>query len=168
MTKTLTTQRFTLRPYRMSDAPVVAGYLNDIDFGRWIGMMPYPYTLADAQEFIGSELENGPSALVVLEGDTLKGCVSNRAELGYWVAKPFWGQGIATEASRAVIADHFRDPNQPEIHSGHAVDNHASARVLSKLGFRPNGFEDRPNLALGRPNRLQKRVLTRADWEARS
>jgi RimJ/RimL family protein N-acetyltransferase len=60
-------------------------------------------------------------------------------ELGYWIARPYWGLGYATEAARAVldIARHSLRLNR--LVAGHFVDNPASGRVLEKIGFRPTG-----------------------------
>jgi RimJ/RimL family protein N-acetyltransferase len=60
-------------------------------------------------------------------------------EFGYWIAKAWWGRGIATEAGRALI-DNARDTLRlRRLDAGHFVDNPASGRVLQKLGFRPTG-----------------------------
>jgi RimJ/RimL family protein N-acetyltransferase len=64
---------------------------------------------------------------------------SGELELGYWIARPYWGRGYATEAGRAVI-DHARHSLRlPRLSAGHFIDNPASGRVLAKLGFRPIG-----------------------------
>ena len=60
-------------------------------------------------------------------------------ELGYWVARPWWGRGIATEAGRALIANARDSLRLKRLVAGHFTDNPASGRVLQKLGFRPTG-----------------------------
>jgi RimJ/RimL family protein N-acetyltransferase len=60
-------------------------------------------------------------------------------ELGYWIARPFWGQGIATEAGRALLDTARESLRLPRLVAGHFTDNPASGRVLEKLGFRPTG-----------------------------
>ena len=64
---------------------------------------------------------------------------SGIAELGFWIGRPWWGQGFATEASRAVVCHGFANPRLPAFSSAHFTDNPASARVLAKLGFEPTG-----------------------------
>jgi RimJ/RimL family protein N-acetyltransferase len=60
-------------------------------------------------------------------------------ELGYWIARPYWGLGYATEAARAVL-DIARDSLRLNtLVAGHFLDNPASGRVLEKVGFRPTG-----------------------------
>jgi RimJ/RimL family protein N-acetyltransferase len=56
-------------------------------------------------------------------------------ELGYWIGKPYWGQGYATQAARAVLAEGFRTLDIPYIDAGYYADNPASGKVLAKLGF---------------------------------
>jgi len=64
---------------------------------------------------------------------------SGAVEMGYWIARPHWNQGFATEASRAVI-DIARTLKLPRLEASHFVDNPASGRVLEKLGFIPTGL----------------------------
>lgn len=67
--------------------------------------------------------------------------------VGYWIAKPFWNQGLCTEALQLLIA-HLRQQNEnnevstptfPSLISGHFIDNPASGRVMEKCGFLPTG-----------------------------
>ena len=64
---------------------------------------------------------------------------SGIAELGFWIGRPWWGHGFATEASRAVVRYGFANPRLPAFSSAHFADNLPSARVLAKLGFEPVG-----------------------------
>jgi RimJ/RimL family protein N-acetyltransferase len=59
--------------------------------------------------------------------------------MGYWIARPYWGQGFATEAAHALI-DIARTLKLPRLEASHFVDNPASGRVLEKLGFVPTGL----------------------------
>src|SRR3546814_19380164 len=69
--------------------------------------------------------------------------------MGYWIARPYWGLGFATEAGRQLL--HIaRAMNLPKLSAGHFVDNPASGAVLRKLGFRPTGkVAQRYSLARG-------------------
>ncbi len=60
-------------------------------------------------------------------------------ELGYWIAEPFWGKGIAVEACRAVLAYAFREMEPERMQARVIAGNTASSRVLEKLGFRYEG-----------------------------
>src|SRR3546814_3584014 len=57
-------------------------------------------------------------------------------ELGYWIARSYWGLGFATEAGKAVVRI-ARAMNLPRLQARHFLDNPASANVLRKIGFRP-------------------------------
>src|SRR3546814_20087017 len=71
-------------------------------------------------------------------------------EMGYWIARPYWGLGFATEAGRQLL--HIpRAMNLPRLSAGHFIANPASGAVLRKLGFRPPGnAPHRSSLAPGR------------------
>ena len=57
------------------------------------------------------------------------------SEIGYWLGRNFWGQGIATEAANALLDWAYRIRGDRVVSSGHFADNAASGRVLEKLGF---------------------------------
>jgi RimJ/RimL family protein N-acetyltransferase len=71
-------------------------------------------------------------------------------EIGYWIARPYWGLGFATEAAEALLRAGRETLKLGRIRSGHFVDNPASGRVLRKLGFRHSGrVMKRPCVARG-------------------
>lgn len=107
--------------------------------------MPYPYTLDAAHQWIDG-LEDGERVFSILHADELIGVTGytlaadrRTAEVGYWIGKPYWGRGFATEAARAVIDFCFRKEGVSAVTCGHFIDNPASARVIGKLGFEPDG-----------------------------
>ena len=59
--------------------------------------------------------------------------------MGYWIGKPYWGLGYATEAARALILHAFAESGFDYLTVGHFKENPASARVIAKLGFEPPG-----------------------------
>lgn len=63
----------------------------------------------------------------------------SRAELGYWIGKPYWGQGFATEAAHALINHGFQMLGLNRIYAEHLVRNPASGRVMVKIGMRREG-----------------------------
>jgi len=73
----------------------------------------------------------------------------DQTELGYWIARPFWGRGIATEAARALIENGRESLRVKRFVAGHFTDNPASGQVLRKLGFRSTG-RTRPRFSAGR------------------
>ena len=76
-----------------------------------------------------------PRLAAVVVGDQAH---EGQAEIGYWIARPHWGQGYATEAAEAVLQI-ARTLGHRRVTAGHFVDNPASGKVLRKLGFVPTG-----------------------------
>lgn len=143
------TERLLLRPGWREDAPALFQAICDERVVRNLAQAPWPYNLADAETFLARE--RGPadaSCLIFLRtsgapllvgGIGIGRMPSGEDELGYWIARPYWGQGLATEAGRAVIANARHSLRLKRLASGHFVDNPASGRVLAKLGFAPVG-----------------------------
>ena len=151
------TERLLLRPAWIEDAEGIYAGIGEHAVIRNLARAPWPYTIDNAREFLS--LEHGdhlPRFLVTLpgeDGSTILGMtgLNNRddeVELGYWIAKPFWGKGIATEAARGLI-EVARNIGITRITASHFVDNPASGRVLRKAGFVPTG-ETRQLYSLGR------------------
>ena len=143
------TERLLLRPGWSEDAPALFKAIADEGIVRNLAQAPWPYTPADAERFLDRERgAHEPNSLIFLRtrgAPRLVGGVglaprdNGETELGYWIARPYWGLGFATEAGRAMIA-HGRDALRLQrITAGHFVDNPASGRVLAKLGFRATG-----------------------------
>jgi RimJ/RimL family protein N-acetyltransferase len=144
------TQRLLLRPGWREDAPALFRAIQDEGIVRNLAQAPWPYSFADAENFLMRErAPHEPSCLIFLRTDgapRLAGGVglarkpgSVETELGYWIARPFWGRGIATEAARALIAGARDSLRLRRLVAGHFVDNPASGAVLRKLGFRSLG-----------------------------
>lgn len=140
-------ERLLLRPVFAEDWRELYQGINDEGVVRMLGNAPWPYREADAREF--ASRERAPDQLrfaVSLPGDfgsRVIGVIGlgdrgQGMEIGYWIARPFWGQGYATEAGKGLIAI-ARMLGHRQLTGGHAVDNPASGRVLGKLGFRPTG-----------------------------
>ena len=148
------TDRLILRPLALSDAARIALLAGDFDVASMTGTIPHPYNERMAGEWIGSALAGEEGTVFVIERDgALIGCVGYRedekggAELGYWLGKPYWGQGYATEASAAMVAYAFDDGGLDYLTIGHFADNSASARIIAKLGFTEQGEKIRECVA---------------------
>ena len=142
------TDRLLLRPGWIEDAPALARAVSDEAVARNTARLPWPYTLAHAEWYLGRQQDpHTPNCLVFARTSGKPRLVGNVAispdedglELGYWFARPFWGLGYATEAASALLRAARESLRLDRIHSGHFVDNPASGRVLRKLGFRPTG-----------------------------
>jgi RimJ/RimL family protein N-acetyltransferase len=156
-------QRLRLRPIVPSDARSMERLLlGDPEAIGLTERLPDPCTQAAALAWI--ELRQGPGqhvfALETLETGEFIGCIGfvqtgNTAGLGYWIGRPYWNQGYATEAGRAVL-DHARRLGVRTVLAETFLDNPASARVLSKLGFVPAGHVDKDLPQRGGRRRLRR------------
>ncbi|MEL7228695.1 MAG: GNAT family N-acetyltransferase [Pseudomonadota bacterium] len=139
----LVTRRLTLRPPLDVDAEPMAMALANPNTARMLTNVPNPYGVEDALQFIRSTKEDG--AYFSIYRQRFLGMVSirpahgHKANLGFWLEEPSWGQGYMSEASRAVVSWYFSKTGIEAIQSGYYEDNSASAAVLNKLGFQPTG-----------------------------
>ena len=152
------TQRLSLRPLEPADAESIRALAGDFDVARMTGMIPHPYSERDALAWIDRAGQGDEGVVFAVARDgALIGCSgympmdAEHAEVGYWIGKPFWGEGFATEAVRAVVAHAFDAHGFAYVKAGHFVDNARSQRVLGKLGFSPDGEEMRDCAARGEP-----------------
>ena len=79
--------------------------------------------------------------------------------MGYWVGRPWWNQGIATEALRLIIDYCFNEKGFHTLWADHFPDNPASGRVLQKCGFRDSGQQNlssRLASGVGRPVKVMR------------
>jgi RimJ/RimL family protein N-acetyltransferase len=135
------TRRLTLRELEDRDVKRIAELAGDWDVARMTARIPYPYSEPLAHQWLRG-LEPGEFVRAVdLEGELI-GAVgyvpgSDRsAEIGYWIGKPWWGRGFATEAAHALVRYCFASARIGRLTCCHFIDNPASARVIAKLGFR--------------------------------
>ena len=143
------TERLLLRPGWIQDAPALFRAICDEQVVRNLASPPWPYRPEHAEAFLTAERRpDDLSFLIFLRTERepeLIGSIGmgrkpdGRRELGYWLARPHWGRGYATEAGRAVLAIARDGLRLTRLTSGHFLDNPASGRVLEKLGFRPTG-----------------------------
>ena len=165
------TARLLLRPGWAEDARGLAAAIGEERIVRNLATAPWPYRLSDAEAFLTRPRDPVlPSLLIFARTDgeplLVGGCglgakPSGAVELGYWIARPFWGLGYAYEAATAVI-DIARTLRLPRLIGSYFLDNPASGRVLEKLGFEPTGIVA-PRLSCARdaevPARLMRLVL---------
>ncbi len=136
--------RLTYRPIDARDASRIAMLAGDWDIARMTARIPHPYSLVDADQWIAS-IGSDEFVRAVEHNGELIGAVgyierdSTQAEIGYWIGKPWWGHGFATEAAQALVRYCFEDVRFKRLTCGHFIDNAASARVIRKLGFRRVG-----------------------------
>lgn len=141
----LETRRLLLRAPRWQDARAIAAYAGDADVSRMTARMPHPYALADAEDWIGHTAGHDPEqeTAFVIENDDgdLVGSIGlfrgsdGLDEVGYWIGRPFWGRGFATEALSALVGWACGEKRRRVIAASHFEDNPASGAVLAKAGF---------------------------------
>ena len=142
----LETERLVLRAPRFEDIKQVAKLANDRRVAENTLRIPHPYAVADAQEWIAAAntRPGEETYLIEREGDVVGACGfdlcrSTEPEIGYWIGAPYWGQGYATEAVRALIDHAFETREDKALQAGARVSNPASRRVLEKCGFQWSG-----------------------------
>ena len=144
-----------LSEFRPSDKPALLESLNDREIYDRTLRIPFPYTDAAADEWLAlvakiTKQQGRPvhfairSAADALIGgcgfDGFQVGKSHRAEVGYWLAKPFWGRGIMTAVVQRLCKHAFEEFGLVKITAHVFSFNPASARVLEKCGFQEEGF----------------------------
>ena len=171
-----TTQRLILRAPMLSDTHDVVGILNDFDVAKNLASVPVPFTeehfLARLVE-IERDRRAGAAFLFAvtraMDGAFIGMCGVERLEVnvwefGYWYGKPYWRQGYATEAARAVMRFAFDDLGAVLLTAGWFVDNPESGRVLEKLGFVGTGTMQRHCVSRGAEVTSNRMLLTRDEF----
>jgi RimJ/RimL family protein N-acetyltransferase len=161
------TSRLLLRPGFPEDAPALAAAIADEAVVRNLATAPWPYSMRDAEAFLARPRDPIlPSLLVFERGDgpprLVGSCglgrrASGAVEMGYWIGRPSWGRGFATEACTALV-DIARTLGLASLEASHFIDNPASARVLEKLGFVPLGIVA-PRMSCARGAEVPARLM---------
>jgi RimJ/RimL family protein N-acetyltransferase len=161
------TERLLLRPGWPEDAAALTAAIADEGIVRNLASAPWPYAESDAHRFLTGwadaplprflMVQRTAAAPRIIGGIGLDTAAGGAAELGYWVARPFWGLGYATEAGRHMI-ELARTLGIAEVTAGHFIDNPASGGVLRKLGFRPTGR------IVERRNRARRAAVPMAEY----
>ena len=145
---TFETERLILRPWRKDDAESLYKYASDPEVGPKAGWPPHT-SVEDSRQIIRQVLSVPETYAVCLrESGEAVGSVglkmgdatdmtdrADECELGYWIGRPFWGQGLIPEASRELLRHAFEDLNMQAVWCGYYDGNTKSRRVQDKLGF---------------------------------
>lgn len=142
-----------LRPWRAEDAEDLALTLNNrkiLDNLR--DGIPFPYTKEDAADFIAAMHSAEPDKTwafaITVDGRAVGSITATRreniyvrtAEVGYYVAQPFWGRGLATSAVRQLCSHIFQNTDILRISAEVFAENLASCHVLERAGFQLEGI----------------------------
>ena len=141
----LKTERLILRHWEDSDAEDLYEYAKDPDVGPVAGW-PAHRNIEESRNYIRSVFSGEETYAICLKKDSRAiGAVglnlkdqsgrTDECELGYWIGKPFWGQGLVPEASEEVLRHAFEDLHMGKVWCCTYVGNTNSQRVQQKLGF---------------------------------
>ena len=172
----LETARLRLRPFCLRDVDDVLVYTTDLEWARYLPV-PQPYTQADAEKFIAGQVlldRKVHLAWAIVHAGAVIGGINLRfhfdhhvGEMGYSIARRYWGQGLATEAAHAVMEAAFAAyASLNRLRAMADARNIGSLRVMEKLGMVREGVL--------RQNRLVRREfidevwrgVLRTEWEA--
>ena len=144
-TPVIETRRLALRAPEPSDAARLSELASDFDVAKMTLRMPHPYLESDGRAFVEAVAAQDPRRAATFaiehERDGLVGVIGlfedadPAPEVGYWIGRPFWGRGFATEALQGALAWARRGWGRRALTAGHFTDNPASGRVLEKAGF---------------------------------
>ncbi|AJW64155.1 Putative ribosomal N-acetyltransferase YdaF [Elizabethkingia miricola] len=140
------TERLILSPLKESDIPLITEYLQKKIISDNTSHIPYPYSESDARTW----LKMSDDALTAKTGYTFAirekegkiiGAIGlhdrgdDKAELGYWIAVPFWNKGYATEAASAILNFGIKELKFHKIYATHFIHNPASGKIMEKIGM---------------------------------
>jgi RimJ/RimL family protein N-acetyltransferase len=176
MDKIIETARLVLRPLRADDGPEIAAKINHYEISKNLARVPFPYTLADAEDFLAWAagldqrsafrvicLRQHPAALIgVISYDWAED--RQRSELGYWLVQQYWGRGYMTEAARAMVDLAFTHSDLESLSSCYFNENPASGKVLARSGFEVTGSCAQYSVARDEEVPVTTMLLTRQNW----
>ena len=150
---TIETERLRLRPYTLEDALELQRLIGERDVVATMLHVPHPYEDGMAEEWIGKHQERFDKGkaidFAIVDGSKgfLIGGIGitninkefENAEIGYWIALPYWGNGYCTEAAQAVLKHGFKVLGLHRIYAPHFTRNPASGRVMQKIGMKYEG-----------------------------
>lgn len=148
----LTTPRLLLRPFTEADIPSLIALAGNYEVAKNTLNIPHPYTEADARHWLhltqqGHKQRTAYAFALELRatGEFIGGIGLtleprfDRAEAGYWLGQPYWGQGLATEALEVLLRLGFETLGLNKIYATHHTENLASGQVMRKNGMVKEG-----------------------------
>ena len=175
----LETDRLILRPWREDDAENLYKYAADPDIGPPAGW-PAHTDAENSRDVIKNVLSKPETYAVCLKDGSPIGSIGlkfnddtdmtdrdDECELGYWIGKPFWGQGLIPEASRRLLKHAFETLKVTSVWCGYYDGNLKSRRVQEKLGFVYH--HTTPNIKVTLVNEIRTghvMLMTKQRWKA--
>lgn len=172
------TERLQLQPLKLSDAPDVQRLAGDRDVASTTLSIEHPYEDGMAEKWIRSSNRKVAAggliafAITLLAGGSFLGAISlhldyavKRGELSYWIGKPYWNQGYATEAVESVIDHAFHTLKLDRVYAAHFTRNPSSGRVMEKAGMLYEGSQLGPTVKWGVMENLELYGAAREQFE---
>ena len=177
----ITTKRLFLIPWHVSDANEFYELAKDPEIGPLCGWEPHK-TLEDSKQVLANVLSD-KSCYAVKDMRTghLIGSMSldfeeipdpkdsskqlHQAEIGYWIGRPYWGQGFASEGAQALTAYAFEEHGVDQVIIRYLKCNKKSASVARKCGFTEVDIITDLNKYTGKEEQLGISMLIKVDWE---
>lgn len=169
------TSRLKLRPYREADIPDLVRLAGAREVAATTLRIAHPYTEQHAKEFLRMAEDDDKAWFAITLSDSGQFCGGvglriepehSRAEVGYWVGVPFWGNGYATEAAQAAVRYGFEDLRLRRISAAVSKGNAASEKILQKLGMRHEGCMREHQCKWGKFMDVELYGILRAEWES--
>ena len=147
------TKHFILRPLKVSDAESMVENANDKNIYRNTLVIPYPYFLKDAKQWLRKVINNQRKKVfesvvfaIEINGKAV-GVISinktgqeHKAEIGYWLGKKYQRKGIMTQAIKEITKYGFRELKLCRIYALVFLFNKKSMRILEKSGYKFEGI----------------------------
>lgn len=175
------TERLILRPWHMEDVEDLFKYAKDPDIGLSAGWKPHKDVEESMEVIENVFMKPGVYAIVYKETNEVIGSIGlhagskksrglgadeNQAEIGYWLAKPYWGRGLIPEAAKELVEFGFLELGLNRIWIAYFDGNHKSKRVAEKLGFTYSHFAENVEVeALGETKKEHYMVLNREEFD---
>ena len=135
-----------LRKWNEADLDSLVKYANNHNVAKWLtNGFPHPYTYEDGKSYLSIIANDNPTKVFAIEvnGEAV-GSIGifpqsdiheKNAEIGYWLAEVYWGQGIITKAIQEIVEYGFKTFDVVRIFARPFSTNLKSQRVLEKAGF---------------------------------
>lgn len=174
---TITTTRLALRPSTAVDAQRAFEIQSDWAVTQMLRMASFPPDRTEIEAWFADHSREWAAGeayrfSAMLDGRMiglvdLDEIADGEGELGYWFERAAWGQGFASDAARAVVRFAFAEAGLLSLRSGHAAENAASGRALTRLGFRLLDRVERPSRSRGETILQCRYRLARDDFAER-
>ena len=176
----LVTERLILRAWQETDAEALYKYAQEPAIGPIAGWPPHSsvedslniirtvFAAPETYAVVLKETNEAVGSIGIMLGEGLHSAEMQKgeAEIGYWIGKPYWGQGLIPEAVRRLLRRCFEDLGMTAVWCGYYDGNTKSRRVMDKCGFCFHHTEEGKISPLGDVRTEHFMRMTKGEWEA--